>query len=88
LLVVLFLCCSADSPWDPALKSLENNGTNFHESLEILTNATILSYTATFGSYYNPTTTNGSLSGWKRSPIESNPSGNLKHVLIFKMVYS
>lgn len=89
------LCCAyasahlpggSISPWVPDLHLLTDRSVSdlaFHAAASEIANATTLSYTATFGSYFDPASANGTVRGWVRSPVESNPRSGGMRALLF-----
>ena len=85
LLVVSSLYAIEPQGWYlPALLANKTDSAWFRHELQLFANATKLSYTATWGSYYEPWEANATIgSGWIKSSLEANPKDGGMHALLF-----
>eukprot|EP00051_Salpingoeca_urceolata_P035907 m.31928 g.31928 ORF g.31928 m.31928 type:complete len:716 (+) comp9883_c0_seq1:77-2224(+) len=73
------------SSWDDAVAALKaGNQASFEAAVLPLANATLLSYTATHGSYFDPSATNATVRGWTRDfELQRDPAGGGMRALVF-----
>jgi hypothetical protein len=84
MLLLLPVIAVAHSPgaWDSNLQDLRNGSfVRFGAAVAPLGNMTALSYTSTWGSYYNNYTRHSAPPGWQRSPLESNPDVGMRAIV-------
>mmetsp|Transcript_4479 Transcript_4479/g.10397 ORF Transcript_4479/g.10397 Transcript_4479/m.10397 type:complete len:295 (+) Transcript_4479:163-1047(+) len=69
----------ANGGWPSSLEFLHAAAPiDFHSFVAPLADMTTLSYTATWGSYYDPATENGTVVGWTRGELEANPQAGMR----------
>ena len=73
----------AGGGWFPPSSVPSMDSATFHTQLAPLFQAATLTYTATFGTYYNPLVANNSINGFSKSHLESNPPMGGMRALVF-----
>jgi hypothetical protein len=82
VLIFLFGISASAGPWDGVLQDLRNGSFDAFDTAALpLGNMTALSYTATFGAYFDPSTVHSAPLGWKRSLLESNPVAGMRAIV-------